>query len=426
MGFVPKLIPAKEKSVTVSKPRSHLGKKPEGRRSELSSPAPEPLGEDTLLPLTAKQKESFLMLRDLYNSLDKEGTNSVDKQLIMEEVTLSDIMRRKFVIDRIVDFEQEVKEFPSEKQGFLTWQEFLDLLFMHKRRMKQPPVEVVDDEVLLAAEKTPQAAPKRESEAPVVPVASQDNKRTKSTRKVPKEDQDFHVTVPKPFHFFDRERFKGKSITQRKLEEMLAEKKYQEDLLIRHRFKANAIPKSTTEPRYERMAQAREARSEQVKLESQAMTKAREKPFSFYTRDRDFYVNRAKATDENVPEVMKNIKPFKAHPIPEAVKKQMMQGIQEKEDAIREERKRKWAQELIAMSSLPPRMAMHEAEKLKTGTKKPVPSGMQYTYEPPRARPVPDFGKQQHLFQLALEHHKQQKQPTVVRPFSFRETKVRS
>ena len=60
------------------------------------------------------------------------------------------------------------------------------------------------------------------------------------------------------------------------------------------------------------------------------MTKKREKPFSFYERDKDFYVQREKAAKESIPEAMKDIKPFKATPIPWSVSTPLLSEIQEK------------------------------------------------------------------------------------------------
>ena len=242
----------------------------------------------------------------------------------------------------------------------------------------------------------------------------------------PEEKGEFHITVPKPFRFFNRDRRPKKTIRQQKLEQMLADKKAEEDKLIQHRFKANPIPQSTTMPRYEKMKAAKEARTAEVKKASYEITKAREKPFAFYERDKDFYVKRAKAAEENIPEVMRNIKPFKAAPIPAAVSSQMLGEMQQRENQIREERTKKRAQELIELAKLPPRMEMHEQEKRQGGgkQKKLTPSDLQFSFEPPRARPVPDYKKQQQVFQKTLEKHKMQRQSTQPQPFNFMETKV--
>jgi hypothetical protein len=236
------------------------------------------------------------------------------------------------------------------------------------------------------------------------------------------------LTVPKPFRFQEREKQRQarKSIRRRKLDEMLEERRIEEDNCLNHQFRANPIPLSTTMPRYETIKTENEARRSDVKRMSVALTKAREKPFSFYARDKDFYVNRAKAADAHIPETMQNIPAFKATPIPWSVSTPLLAAIEKKEDDARKERVKKRAQETLATSKLPPRMEMHETEKRQGGGKQLLPSDSEYTYQPAKARPVPDFQRQQEIFQKTLERHKKQKRQTVPRAPNFRETKARS
>jgi Uncharacterised protein family UPF0564 len=58
------------------------------------------------------------------------------------------------------------------------------------------------------------------------------------------------VTVPKPFGFDIRDKVRPKSIRERKVENMVEEKKYEEEALLRHTFRCKPIPSDVLQPRY--------------------------------------------------------------------------------------------------------------------------------------------------------------------------------
>lgn len=60
----------------------------------------------------------------------------------------------------------------------------------------------------------------------------------------------YNVTVPKPFNFDIRENMKPKSIREKKLEEMIAEKNIKEENIIKHQFRCKPIPPEVLIPRY--------------------------------------------------------------------------------------------------------------------------------------------------------------------------------
>jgi len=238
------------------------------------------------------------------------------------------------------------------------------------------------------------------------------------------DDGVYKITIPEPFKFHERDRKRKlrKGIRQRWLEKTLADKRYEEDKMINYRFKANPIPKTTSEPRFEMINAAEKQRRELVKKQSIAMTLANEKPFSFYQRDKDFYKRREEEVASRVEDVMKDIQSFKATPIPESVTARNFTEMVQKGENERQERIKNRAKELYSISRLPPRMEMHEKDKDngKQLIKKYAPD---YTFLPPRAREVPDFKAQQDAFQKTLEKHKRAKQLTIAKPFCFRETK---
>jgi hypothetical protein len=92
--------------------------------------------------------------------------------------------------------------------------------------------------------------------------------------------------VPKPFGFDLREKTRVKTIRERKVEEMVNEKKIEEETIIRHQFRSKPIPPEVLIPRYKTIMEANMMRRLEVKKNSIAITKANERPFGFYERDK--------------------------------------------------------------------------------------------------------------------------------------------
>ncbi len=400
-------------------------------------------------------------------------------ETLLSSIDQNEHVKRLFHVTNVSSLKKLKLDVPFEREGYMTWSEFLELLFSHKRLVRRPSEEAAEEEEERKRKQKEEAArqraqrathqvkgetgifkkfpkrvslsrrlraksvkPRRRAEDEEGDVSFEEKKlgdymlsgkdyrkHYKSLSKSAREEEPApDITVPKPFRFTEREANKRKTIRQQWLEGVLEEKRLEEDNMLNHQFRANKIPVSTKEPRYEKIKALSEFRRAEVKKNSIAITKAREKPFSFYARDKDFYVNRAKATEQHVPETMKNFTPFKATPIPWSVSAQLLDQMQAKEEKEREERVKKRAQELLAMSKLPPRMEMHEMSK-KQGAlvqQSMRPQQENFTFKPREANPVPDFKMQHYVFQKTLEKHKKQKRPTVPRPFNFRETKKRA
>ena len=96
----------------------------------------------------------------------------------------------------------------------------------------------------------------------------------------------YGITVPKPFAFDIREKVRPKSIRERKVEQMIAEKKLEEENKLKHQFRCKPIPPEVLIPRYQSIMDKNEERRLKVKQESIAITKSREAPFSFWERDK--------------------------------------------------------------------------------------------------------------------------------------------
>jgi hypothetical protein len=67
---------------------------------------------------------------------------------------------------------------------------------------------------------------------------------------------------------------------------MVAEKRLKEENIIKHQFRSNPIPPEVLIPRYKTIIEANEMRRLEAKKNSVAILKAKEKPFSFYERDK--------------------------------------------------------------------------------------------------------------------------------------------
>lgn len=67
---------------------------------------------------------------------------------------------------------------------------------------------------------------------------------------------------------------------------MVAQKKIEEENMIHYQFRPKPIPPEVSIPRYQSIIDANEKRRMDVRQNSIAITKQREKPFSFYERDK--------------------------------------------------------------------------------------------------------------------------------------------
>ena len=61
----------------------------------------------------------------------------------------------------------------------------------------------------------------------------------------------YDITVPKPFSFDNRDKFRSKSIREQKLDLMISEKEIQENNLIKYHIRSKPVPANVLVPRYE-------------------------------------------------------------------------------------------------------------------------------------------------------------------------------
>lgn len=100
---------------------------------------------------------------------------------------------------------------------------------------------------------------------------------------------------------------KGKSIRAKKVEEMVNEKKMEEEAALNHQFRHKPVPPDVFIPRYQSLQEADMARRANVRAQSIAITKHKEAPFSFWERDK---AKQRMQMDEDdlIPEEMRKIR----------------------------------------------------------------------------------------------------------------------
>lgn len=244
---------------------------------------------------------------------------------------------------------------------------------------------------------------------------------------VPKDGKGkYNITVPVAFEFLNKTK-EAKTIRERKVAAMIAESHSRDQEERCYQFKANEIPRSTQEPLYQRLLATNEARRQEVKRMSLAITKQREKPFSFYLRDQENAKRPRSSHSELHP-------PFKAAVIPWRVRAPLYQEMVERAEYSREQRIKRNAEVSLSLSKLPPRMQEYEEKKKQqaeaglaegAANRESQSADRMFSFQPPKAKPVPDFKRLQKQFQQNLEDVKREKNQasTVPEPFHFHNPK---
>jgi hypothetical protein len=223
-------------------------------------------------------------------------------------------------------------------------------------------------------------------------------------------DKKRKITVPHPFSFSDREATKKQSIHQRRSREYLASIEAEEKHHLNYRVKANPVPASTLEDKYDTLERRRNISKRHIKTIAKQEYDKLVKPFSFAERDE----TRAKQQKELQNEEGDFHRQFEARSVPKSTKEPRFERIMRVREKMRETRRIHRAKELAHRSYLPPRMAMHQmiSETLppKIGDKKKcIPD---FTHQPKIKKDVPDFSRLQHEFYTQLAVTKKKKPNT--------------
>ena len=231
---------------------------------------------------------------------------------------------------------------------------------------------------------------------------------------------DINFTVPEPFDFL-KKNYHEKKLT--KIQEILEERKKNEDDVFNHLFQANPLNrkmfnqagnlKNITD-------KEREKRERRIELKKKNI-EANMRPFSFYDKDFEKFVTRK--NQECIPP---EFVPFKANPIKWRSQVKMYDGMMENE-RTRKERNQKRAEELLNKAALPPRMEMHEKQKkLQEEEEKKMEKQRRKTDKEKtlfKAKNAPNFQRLHEKFINTLEKKKRAAHPTIPEPFTFHEPK---
>ncbi|CAI2361627.1 unnamed protein product [Moneuplotes crassus] len=230
------------------------------------------------------------------------------------------------------------------------------------------------------------------------------------------------ITVPKPFKFDTRDKIRPKSIRERKVDEMIEEKKIKEENLLQHIFRAKQPHKDIITPKYNQIMQKNENRRKQVKDNSSKILLERQKPFSFYERD----IEKKEAKKNQDPYMNEEfLKPvFKAKEVPDTTYGKSYKERQKIQDEEREIRVNRRKQKNLVASKLPPRMELHERQRREQEERyseqgKKEDLSRFGTFEPPKAKQIPDFDRLQRAFQDGLDRKKTSAKLTTPEPFKF-------
>ena len=115
----------------------------------------------------------------------------------------------------------------------------------------------------------------------------------------------------------------------------MEQKKKKEEKIMKRSFKANDIPKSTSQPLYKKILKEDEKRRIANKEKSIAKTKALEKPFSFHERDLEKVRNAVNVAGEVDTEMLNQ---FRARIVPWRILIPRFKMMMEKEEHERETR----------------------------------------------------------------------------------------
>ena len=227
------------------------------------------------------------------------------------------------------------------------------------------------------------------------------------------------ITVPRGFSASQRGD-KSHTISKGKFDQYISQLNEADEQENNYVFRAQEIPETTTKPLFQSIMHNEQLRREEVKKNSVAITKANEKPFSFYERDK----NREKKFKFNPKQPPL---PFKANEVPWFCSTELYQEEFAKKEQLRKEKINKRAQESLAISKLPPRMEHHEQERkhrnLLGGPKQTYDYMDDCTFQPTPAKPMPDYDRSYANFKSMLDKTKGHKIPTRPQPFDFAESK---
>ncbi len=166
---------------------------------------------------------------------------------------------------------------------------------------------------------------------------------------------DLKFTIPKPFEF-SKKNYEEKK--QRKIQEIIDERRAKEDEILNQRFRANVLNTHIFVNQFENVIEAEKARRT-VRIEQQKQKILQDmKPFSFYEEDEKKFKERINMVGEG-PKFL----PFKANPIPWTSQVNLYEDLMKKGEDMRKQKIEERARATLLNAKLPPRMELHEKKK---------------------------------------------------------------
>ena len=245
------------------------------------------------------------------------------------------------------------------------------------------------------------------------------------------------ITIPKPFGMTVREAKKKAKITRSQaiLQEDLKKKQEKEEAELHKKFRAQPVPATTFLPLYDEITRQNELRRYQVRELSKAILKSTEKPFKFVKREEEKKQLRRTKSLSNIADLenkMEEKKKFKANPFPDHLfDLTLADKVAEKEE-YRTIKMRMRAQEMLAVSRLPPNMEArgeeytlgHFRSKLNKEGNKNAFMTKEHKFRPQINPDIPDFDDLHRQFEKEMRDKKREREPTVSEPFNLRTAHV--
>ncbi|XP_056312466.1 protein FAM161A [Danio aesculapii] len=250
-----------------------------------------------------------------------------------------------------------------------------------------------------------------------------------------KQHEDWHprVTVPKPFQMTVREaewRKKGvKSRSEIEQENADLRRQLEELSECQKKFRASPIPAHVRLPLYEDLQERSEERRRlHLEFEQQRLHIS-QKPFRFLERERlkkeqkDAKL-REQTLQRNKEEEERRKCPFKAKPIPKAVKEATLGERQKEEELYRAIKMQMRAREMLHAASIPPSMLARQLSEKQT--QKIIVKDAEETHQPKINAEVPDFDASYRRFRKQLAKRKEVMPVTSCEPFQLRTANITS
>lgn len=253
--------------------------------------------------------------------------------------------------------------------------------------------------------------------------------RSKKEKQSKEEGWRPQVTVPKPFRMALREtEIKHKGIRSRaEIERENAElrRELEELTECQRKFRATAVPAHVRLPLYEELRERDEERRRQLRVAEQQRLLASQRPFSFMEREnikkqhKDLQILLSTQEQEEHKK-----RPFRAKPVPRAVKEAALGERQKEEQLYREIKKEMRATEMLLSATEPPSILAKRLSQRRTQREERSADSTDHRNR--ISSQVPDFDASYRRFQKQLASKREIRPLTACEPFKLCTAKVNS